>query len=212
MAAPWSLGVRVRIIGKLHGQDCINVYHFATNTVVNDAPSTDALILALLTAFLLCITDQLLAAVTSDYKLTGVEGTAIFPTKGDPIFLAADPGAQGALSPTSTSFIATLVQIRTGIGGRTHRGRNFLPPAGEANTANSVLDADTKQQLIAFVNCVIGKFMGQNPSTDWRLGVWSRKGTTKTDTKFNENFTQGTSMIVNEVSAVMGTRKVGRGS
>lgn len=205
-------GCRVRVLGKLHGQDCIQVLHFSTNTEVNDNPARDALILALLQAVLACIVDQLLPAVTSDYRLVGLEGSEVFPTLGDPIFQAADPNSVGALSPSSSSVLATLIQIRTGLGGKTHRGRNFWPPAGEANSANSIIDGPTMQQLTDFVNCIAGKFIGQAKTEPWSLGVYSRKLGPNTTTQWSDGFTEATAMVPSELIAVMGTRKVGRGS
>lgn len=205
-------GCRVRILGKLHGQDCVQVLHFSTNVEVNDSPARDALILALLQAILACITEQLLPGVTSDYTLTGLEGSEVFPTKGDPIFLAAPANSVGARSPVSSSVLATLIQIRTGLGGKSHRGRNFWPPAGEGESTNSLLDPSIIQDLTDFVNCIAGKFIGQAKTENWVLGVYSRKLGPQTTTQWSDGFTEATQLVPSNVIAVMGSRKVGRGS
>ena len=213
MALPnYTHGCRVRILGKLHGQDCIQVLNFGTNAEVNDNPSRDALILALLTAILACITEQLLDAVTSEYRLVGLEGNEIFPTLGDPIFLAAPANTVGTRGPTSSSVLATLIQIRTGLGGKTHRGRNFWPPAGEADSNVSVLSGDVMTALTEFVTCIANKFIGDAATEQWRLGVYSKKNGPQTTTQFPNGFTEATSMVPSETIAVMGSRKVGRGS
>lgn len=212
MPAPYALGARLRVLGKLHGQDCIQVLHFGTNTAVSDQGATDALILALLTAMLSCVTDMLLPAVTIEYNLLGVEATPIFPTKGDPTFLPAEASAHGEKGACSASFLASLIEVRTGVGGRTHRGRNFWPPSGESNTNVSQLDSDTITDLNNFIQCVIGKFGKTAGTEQWRFGVLSRKGATTTDTKFDTNFTECTSMVASQFVAKMGSRKVGKGS
>lgn len=212
MAQPWAAGCRVRLLGKIHGQDTVNVIHFATNTVINDPAQRDALILALLVAVLDCVGQQLLPAVTADWTCTGAEGISIYPVLGDPIFQAADPGTVGTLSPSSTSFIASLVEIRTGLGGRTHRGRFFLPPAGEAGTNNSLLIQSVMDELVAFVTCLAGKFIGVGATEPWRIGVLSRKLLAGNANNFNQAFTEATSLIPQDKAAIMGTRKVGRGS
>lgn len=212
MAAPWAQGVRVRVLGKMQGQDCIQVIHFGTNTVVNDAPSRDALVLALLTAILACITEHLLAASSSDYKLNGVEGTLIYPSPGDPLFLAAPANTVGARGPASCSFITALIQVRTGLGGRTHRGRNFWAPPGEADTTNSTFSSSVMDELTAFVACVAGKFIGASATEQWRLGVLSRKLMNNDPSNFNQGFAEATGMVPSDLAAIMGTRKVGRGS
>lgn len=213
MALPgYTHGVRVRVLGKLHGQDCIQVLHFGTNTEVNDNPARDVLILQLLTAILACITEQLLDAVTSEYTLVGLEGTEVFPTLGDPIFHAAPPNTVGTRGPTSASFIATLIQVRTGFGGRTHRGRNFWPPAGEADTNVSLLSGDVMTQLAAFVTCIAGKFIGDTATEPWRLGVYSKKNGPNPATQWSNGFKEASQMVPTNLVAEMGTRKVGRGS
>ena len=212
MPAPWTQGVRVRIIGRIHGQETVNVLHFATNTVINDSPSRDALILALLVAMLDCIGEHFLNAVTQDWTLVGLEGIPIAPTPGDPIFKAADPGTVGTLSASSTSFIATLVQIRTGLGGRTHRGRVFFPPAGEAGTNNSLIINTVLDEMQLFLQCVLNKFVGIGATEPWRLGVLSRKILNNSPANFDTAFTEATSLTVSDKAAIMGSRKVGRGS
>lgn len=212
MPAPWTQGARVRILGRLHQQLTVNVLHFATNTQINDPVARDLLILQLLAQVLACVTDQLLAGVTSDWTFTGIEGTAIAPVLSDPQFSAAPADSVGTLGPTSASFISTLCTIRTGLGGRTHRGRFFLPPAGEANTANSVLDNGTVDQIQAFLTCLIGKFVGAGASTPWRIGVLSRKLLANNPANFDTAFTEATNLTVTDLCAIMGSRKVGRGA
>lgn len=212
MAAPWSAGVKLRIIGKVQGQDCINVMHFATNTVINDAPTQDALILALLTAMLQCCTEQLLPAVSSDYQLLGVDATPIHPQKGDATFRDAPANSVGQRSASSVSFVASLMEVRTGLGGRSRRGRNFLPPAGEADTANSLLSVGAINDLTDFVLCVAGKFIGQGATEDWRLGVFSKKLAGAAPGDFNAGFTEATQIIVKQQAAKMSSRKIGSGN
>ena len=212
MPAPWTQGARVRILGRIHQQDYVNVIHFATNTQINDNIARDTLILQLLSQVMACVTDQLLAGVTSDWTFTGVEGTAIAPVLGDPQFSAAPENSVGQLGPTSASFIASLATIRTGLGGKTHKGRFFLPPAGEANTNASLLDGDTKAQLQQFLTCLVTKFVGNGASTPWRLGVLSRKLLANSPANFDTAFTEATSLTISDVAAIMGSRKVGRGS
>lgn len=205
-------GCRVRVLGKLHQQDCIQVLYFSTNTEVNDNPARDALILALLQAVLACVVEQLLPAVTSEYTLLGVEGTEVFPTKGDAIFVAAEPGSVGARGPTSSSILSSLIEVRTGQGGRTHRGRNFWPPAGEADSNVSLLDNTIITQLTAFVNCIAGKFIGQAKTEPWSIGVYSKKNGPNTTTQWAQGFTAASQLLPKNLIAYMGSRKVGRGS
>lgn len=212
MAAPWARGAEVRVIGKLQGQDCINVWHFATNTVVNDGGPLDALLLALAQAMLACAIDTLLPGVTSEYTLVGVEARSIHPALSDPVVSTAPAGSVGQLGPTSASFLATLVNLRTGGGGRRGRGKKFLPPPGESNIAVSAIDQPTLDLLIAYLECVASKFFTGTGTEDWEVGVYSKTNDLAVGGTFDNSFRVVTQMTPSQFIAKMGTRKVGRGS
>jgi len=213
MAAPWAGGAQVRILGKIQGQDCINVLHFATNTQVNDPIDWQPLLLALATAVLACVADQLLPGVTEDYILTGVDARNIAPFKGDPVFVAAVNDSTGALSPCSVSFAASLVNLRSTRGGRRGHGKVFLPPPGETETQNSLMNPPTQAQIAAFILCMVGKFVGQGATEAWRWGVFSPTINAQLiGGGFDNAFAELTQAIPNNKLAVIRSRKVGSGS
>lgn len=212
MPAPWSSGAKLRIVGKLHGQDCINVLHFATNTQINDPTELNQRLQQLVTAMLECLVQLLPAAVTQDYTLSYVEAMQIHPTAGDVIQQAPAQPVVGQLGPTSVSFAASLVQVRTGFSSRTKRGRIFLPPVGEAQMTNSLIDAAGIDPITAFLVCVAGKFLTNNASSIWRMGVLSRKKVNNAAPAFNDAFTEALTLLPSNVVAKMGSRKVGHGS
>ena len=211
MAAPWSVGAQVRIVGRIHGQTTNNVLHFSTNTVINDAPSEDALILALLTALLACVSEQLLPAVTSDWTLDYIEGRKLYPAAGNPLQLVPDNAVVGTASACSVSFAASLLGIRSTVGGRTGRGRLFLPPPGEGETSQSISSNTVVDQLVAFVTCLAGKFIGAGHTEDWELGVLSRKLLAHDVSNWNTSFHEAVTVIPKREQAVIGRRKLGRG-
>lgn len=212
MPAPWAAGAQARIVGQIHGQETVNVLHFATNTVVNDQGSLDQELLALVQAIRDCVTEFLLPAVTQDWRFVQADAKRIFPAVSDPILATGTPGHIGQLGVTSVSFAASLVNVRTGQGGRSGRGRMFLPPAGEAQTANSLVDDATLVLIAAFLACVASKFMGADPDTNWRLGVLSRKKLTAVGGTFDTAFQIATSLNPVATAAIMSSRKVGKGS
>lgn len=212
MPAPWAAGAQARIVGQLHGQETVNVLHFATNTVVNDPASLDALLLALAQALADCVVDTLLPAVTSDWRFVQCDAKRIYPAVSDPILVTGVPGNVGQLSATSVSVVASLVNLRTGQGGKSGRGRVFLPPPGEGQIADSVIDGPTLILLADFLTCVGTKFLGAAPTSDWHLGVLSRKKLTALGGSFDNAFQLVSSLNPVALTAVMSSRKVGRGS
>jgi len=211
MAAPWAAGAEARIVGKLHGQDCINVFHFATNTVINDPQALDTLLLQLANALLDCARTTLLPAVTQDYTLVHCDAKQIAPVKSDPVFATANAGEIGELGATSVSFAASLMNIRTGGGGRRGRGKKFLPPPGEANITASNLDPATGLLLVQFGVCLAGKFL-ENATTDWRLGVYSPTTDKAVGGTFDNSFRVATAFNFSTSLAVMRSRRVHLGA
>jgi len=213
MPAPWSGGAQVRIVGRIQGQDCINVLHFATNTVVNDPIDWAPLLTALAAAVLACAVEKLLLAATSDYTLLSVDARNIHPFKGDPIIVANQGANQGTLSPASVSFASTLVNLRSTRGGRRGHGRMFLPPPGESETTNSVMTGLTPVKVADFLNCLIGKFVGAGATEQWRWGVLSPTIQKQlVGGGFDNAFAELTQAVASTTLAVMRSRKVGRGS
>lgn len=212
MPPPWAAGAQARIVGQVHGQETVNVLHFATNTVINDQGTLDTLLLQLAEAIRDCVVEFLLPAVTSDWRFVQTDAKRIYPAVSDPILVTGVPANVGELSPTSVSFVSSLVNIRTGQGGRSGRGKMFLPPPGEGEIINSLVDAPTLVLIAAFTACVATKFMGANPETDWHLGVLSRKTLTAVGGSFDTAFQIATSLNPNASIAIMSSRKVGKGS
>jgi len=211
MPAPWSFAAQVRIVGSLHGQTTINVLNFATNEVVIDDPNGLALLKALANSVAQCVESALLPALTSDWRFVKVDARKIHPTLGDEVDADPPNDNEGQLAPTEVSFAATLVSIGTGGGGRSGRGRIFLPPAGEAQIANSEIDGPTMILIATFLACIAGKFIGQAASTPWRLGVLSRKKVNNVLPSFDTRFREALSLVAKPTVAVLSSRKKGHG-
>jgi hypothetical protein len=212
MPAPWVGLAQVRIVGEIHGQQTVNVFHMGTNLAELDNPSElDTILLALAQAMADCVVEFLLPAVTSDWRFVQCDAKRILPTPSDPILVTGVPANVGELSPTSVSFASTLLSIRTGGGGRSGRGRVFLPPAGEGEIAASTIDGPTLVLIAAFAGCVATKFMGGSPTSNWTLGVLSQKQLAAVGGNMNNSFRVATSL--NPVADVkrMSSRQKGNG-
>lgn len=212
MAAPWVAGAQARIHGTLHGQQTVNVLNFGTNSSILDGPALDALLLQLAAALLDCAITTLLPAVTQDWKVISTDAKRIYPVVSDPVVSTAPADQIGELGVTSVSFAASLLSIRTGGGGRKGRGRVFLPPPGEAQVANSAMDGPTLALIAAFAACLASKFTGVSPTTDWRLGVLSRKTAGPTLAAFDSGFRQATQLSPVANIACMRSRRIGHGA
>jgi hypothetical protein len=213
MPAPWVAGAQARIIGELHGQQTVNVLHFGTNSAIADQAALDTLLLQLAVAIGECALTTLIPAVTADWKLIRTDAKRVYPTASDPILSTAPANSIGQLSASSVSFTSSLLSLRTGIDGKKGRGRMFLPPPGEAEISQSAMDGPTLTLITAFATCLAGKFLGASPTTDWRLGVLSRKDLGPTGfANFDNSFRIVISLNPVADIAVMRSRRKGRGA
>lgn len=212
MPAPWVAGAELRIVGTLHGQQTVNVLNFATNDQIQDEGDLDTLLLQLAQAMLDCVIQVLLPAVTSDWTCVQVDARRIYPVRSDPVIATAPAGSVGAQSASSSSFIAALVNIRTGGGGKRGRGRIFLPPPGELEIAGSAINNNVLLLIAAYLTCVAGKFLGANPTTAWRLGVLSRTNLAGIIGNFDNSFRIATQLSPVANVSCLRSRKVGHGS
>lgn len=212
MPAPWSAGAELSVYGEIHGQTAVNVWHFATNIVGWDNPQSanDALV-ALATAMLDCFVTNLLPIISSDFRLIGAAAKGIHPDLKEPVVVAAPANSFGGGDPTNNSFTAILVNLRTGQGGRRGRGKKFLPPPGDDALVSSNVDGPTLIAVGTFLACVAGKFLGANPTTDWRLGVLSKTDLKAAGGSFDNAFRIVTTMTPSIDQAVMTSRRKGRG-
>ena len=213
MPAPWSSGALVRVVGRLQGQDCINTYHFATNEVVNDPSALAPLLVALATAMLQCVIDNMMDSVTSDYTLLMVDARQIHPTISDPVEVAAPANTVGTRSATSVSFAASLINWRSTRGGRRGHGKTFIAPPGELDMQNSLIGAVPTAGLAAYIDCLLGKFKLPDNTENWIIGVLSSTIFKQAvGGGFDNAFAPITAGIVSDRAAKIGSRKLGSGN
>lgn len=214
MPAPWNAHAVARLKGEIHGQQTVNVLHFATNSALGGGADV-ALLLALAAAIMQCVETVLLPAVTQDWRVTDVEtqyiGTVTGGATTDPTIVTPTGDGIGQLGPTSVSFAAALMQLRSGLHGRNGRGRCFLPPPGEANVVSSSIDDPGLALFVSFLNCLLGKFVGSGATTDWRLGVYSKKLSGGVFGNFDNSFFEVKQLTMQGKLAVIGRRKIGHG-
>jgi hypothetical protein len=214
MPAPWNAHLVARIMGEIHGQETVNVLHFATNTNITDQPPPHPLLIDLGAAVLDCVLQALLPAVTQDWRVVKVQtqflGT-VTTAVTDTYDTTAPANSVGELGPTSVSFAASGVDLKTGFAGRRGRGRIFLPPPGEPQVAASEIDGPTLALITTFLLCMAGKFLGSSPSTVFRWGVYSRKTGGGVFGNFDAAFHVIAQASPRGSLFVIGRRKKGRG-
>jgi hypothetical protein len=198
--------VQVVIKGKLHGQETNNVLHFGATAA---EPNYAALILDVIA----CIYDSLRPAITDEWKLELVTARQLWPVMSDPIEQTPPQTTQGTGLPGGVSFSAYLIRIRTGLGGRTNRGRMYIAGTIENDVNLSLMTDSAMTKIQAFVTCMITKFISSQASQKaFEIGVLSRKEMTAAGATAQTAFTEAKTLIAMREVASMRSRKIGHGN
>ncbi len=198
--------VRVVIKGRLHLQETNNVLHFGFTGAEPNYPQ-------LIQDIIDCIFTALRPAVSEDWVLELVTAQQLWPQRLDPIEQTPAVVTAGTGLPGGVSFSAYLIRIRTGLGGRTNRGRMYIAGTIENDVNLSRLTDSGLAKVVAFVTCMVGKFITTPTSTKaFEIGVLSRKELSLPLATEQLAFTEATALIaVREVKS-MRSRQVGHGN
>lgn len=205
-------GVRIRIVGEIHGSQTNNVLHFGTNTNSVDLNDWNARIQLLCQAVAECVITHLLPVVTSDWKFLRTEGQKISAPVMDPVVHNTPLPNVGGGQAQGGTILASLVHIRCGRDGRKGRGKMFLPPGGENHLANGEWDAVWIAAVVAFLGCLASKFAHNTGTSDFKIGVLSRKDFEALGGTFQSAFRDAEQLSAVEVASSMRTRKKGKGA
>ena len=204
-------GYMVTVEGEIEGQQTANVFHFRCAAADSDVE------LHLILALAECFITHLLPVFSSAWKITGLRWKRVYPTLG-PEFFTVPAGTLVAAGSENAlpSYCSVVISKRTALGGRSRRGRFYLPGIPEDATQGSSLDTADPfwAGLIAFVACVVGKFVqsGELGSDQWRMAVYSRTIGGDTFPLGETGFETVTQLVAHAALGTTRSRKVGRGS
>lgn len=202
---------QVRIVGSMEGQQTNNVLHFMAAAPIDDVE------LRLIKALVQCIVTHLLPVHTSAWTFQRVIWKRVNPTLGvENIYVPPEAGNGGGSGSALPSYCSAVVSIRTNEGGRSKRGRMYLPGIPESDTQVSSLDTEMPfwEAIVAFVACVATKFILGDPvpANSFQMMVYSRKLGGSTFPYQNAGFTAVKSLLPVQQLGTTRSRKVGRGA
>jgi len=199
--------VQVVIKGRINSQETNNVLHFGTNTV-NPA------YLQLLLDIIDCLRTN--RAMFSDaFTVEKLTARELYPVPLDEIELTPSPALVGSGLPALPTFNAALISLSTGLGGRSNRGRLFMPGVISNDVSNSKISATGLAKWQAFITCMIGKFVGAADNVDavpFNWVVLSRKKSGVNYATAGDAVARVRSAQIKDVVATMRSRKLGVGS
>jgi len=207
MPHPYDRIVQATVVGDLHGEETNNVMNFGVN-------GSETLIVQLAVAIVTCLISTFKPMAAEEWTLTKVQLRTLWPVLTDPVDHIHGATVQGAGLPGSPSFVANLMRIRTGLGGRSNRGRNFWPGVIENDVTRSRLTDAGYDKFLSFCSCLASSFIaaGAEDSIPFEIGVLSRTNAKKPGQTIETAFTPATSITPVREVARMGSRKIGVGS
>ncbi|HMC74515.1 MAG TPA: hypothetical protein VKG87_09440 [Terriglobales bacterium] len=202
---------QVRIVGRQSGQETNMVWHFRAATAIDDVD------LRLIQAIFDCFVQHLLPVLSSAWVLEKIVYKRVSPTLGPEYAFVPQNAAAGAGNAQALpSFCSAVVSIRTDVGGRSHRGRTYIPGIPENATLNDSFDPGHAfwLGLVAFAACLAGKFLAKDPQpvNTFLWQVYSRKIGGQHFPYGAGGFTTVTDILPVTLIGSTRSRKVGRGS
>lgn len=204
---------QVRVVGQIDGQETNNVLHFKC---VSGGGDTDV-DLHLIQVIVQCFVTHLIPVLSSAFTLNKIVWKRVSPTLGLEFTSVVASGGVGLGSAAALpSFCSALLSIHTSQGGRSHRGRMYIPGIPEAATTNSSFDPNHAfwAGLLAYAICLVQNFIPGDPpgNNAWAMGVYSRKIGGANFPYGANGFTQIADVVAVSQIATTRSRKVGRGS
>lgn len=202
---------KVVIHGRIEGQLTNNVWYFAAASSIDDVDER------LIQALWECFVETLLPVASSAWRVEKITYMRVSPTVGPEFTFIPVGAAQGGGSSESLpSFNSALISLRTLEGGRSKRGRTYLPGIPEDATIGSSLDPESAfwLALIQFCLCMAGKFLPQDPqpANSFIWTVYSRKLGGATLPYQAVGFTPVSDINAQSLIGSTRSRKVGRGA
>lgn len=205
---------QVLVQGILEGQVTENVLYFKT------AQGSDSVENDLLKALLSCFMTHMMPVMPKNYVFNGVFGMRVTPDVGPPLQAVPEEGATIAgdedIEPMP-SYVSALVSIQASRGGRSGKGRFYLPGVPKAACIASNLNPEHAFWIAvgAYVACIVSKFMITNefaPIPEWQIGVMSRKFGGLKPPFIVEGFAPALAITPKLPLSTTRSRKVGHGS
>lgn len=203
---------QVRLVGRQEEQETNNVFHFSC---VGASADTEA---NLITPLLTCVLTHVVPVASAQWELVKAIWKKVSPTLGvETETLPASSGVGQGNAAALPSYSSVVFSIRTAQGGRSKRGRFYLPGIPEDVTTNSKLNAGNAYwtAMLAFAACLVSQFVHPDPAggTDlFDMGVYSRKIGGAAFPYGATGFTAMTTCTPHVELATTRSRKLGRGA
>lgn len=195
--------VRLVVKQRLHGQNVFNVLHFRQRT------STESL-----TSLFSRFRDIWVANITNvqshELVYDSVEMQVIRPELTDGRIFDLEGVTGDVVGESLPSYCAVVMPCKTGLGGRSNRGRQYIAGIPESHQEKSVLTDAAQALWTPAVAAIQAEWI--TSATRWEWGVWSRKRAAEIPPPSTVPFGTYSSVGWTRTLATMRSRKLGIGA
>lgn len=190
--------------GRLHDQLIENVFFFRTKTT--GSPDNEVL-----TDIRTHTWDLLKEDISSEYLCESFTLQELYPTMRDPTELVVEQNASlaGLANPTS---VASVISLKTGLGGRRNRGRKYMAGLVKEESINSRIDSTRLASMQENWDAVAFWFRLANTSAYTEWGILHRSANGAPVPIAADSFVPITSVVVRSITGTMRTRIPGHGA
>lgn len=200
---------QVVVSGIIHGQQTKNVWNMAKA----GAPVVDNIneMIALATSVRQSFRDAGFQCISNSWSMEKVTAKLLYPVQSDEGIVFGEATDVGSAPEAKVSFESALFHVRTGKGGRTNRGRFFLPGVPATYIDDSRLTSAALTSYLLFRDELISAFGPAVGPDFYRLGVLSRKTLGNPPASYAAAFKWMTNLEVSGIVAVTRSRRIGHG-
>lgn len=193
---------RASVLTNVAGETCVNVLHLTGQT---EAGTAATCFNAIQSAWVESV-DPVLGDGVQWIGASIVEITRA-PTQDSYENNLSTPAPGPIIDAPEAPQLAVCCNIKTGLSGRTRRGRFFLAGIPDADVKQGRIQPASQARLNTMIAALTAAFLGDGATSEFQLGVFSRSRYAILSNPFDEYWVPATSLGYNLVMSTMRSRK-----
>lgn len=162
------------LVSELHGNQVQNGYYFVPASA-HSSPDIPTELFTIVERFNARVMPAIQAFSCDDLHFIALICATMIPRYG-PIYERPFETGEGAIPNESLpSYCAGVLSLRTGFGGRSHRGRSYYSGVGTLDSERSRLTASGFTRLQGIGDALLGGFAASVADNEFHYGVYSKK-------------------------------------
>lgn len=158
----------------LHGQLCQNGFWFRETASSSPNPDPGVQSIDLVNTFLNTTFPVIRDFQNNQVHYKSIVAVTINPKNGPIAELPLEQNEGTQIDESLPSYCAAILSLRTGLGGRSNRGRLYIAGISESDSTDSQLTVDSLSRLQSIGTSLLTSFGGTEFTNNFRYVVWSR--------------------------------------